>query len=107
MKELAIVQQLCARIIQAGCNNQTSKKFMPLLQHQNIVMYTQLKPLIICTFVALYSFSCKATETVRISKKLQWADLSAVIPASGLTPDFVDAYRDQAFGELTLVFLKQ
>lgn len=49
----------------------------------------------------------KATETVVISKKLQWNDLNPEIPKSGISADFIDAYRDAAHGDLPMFVHKQ
>jgi hypothetical protein len=80
---------------------------MPLLQHQNNVMYTRLKPLIICAFAIVLAFSSKAIETVRISKKLQWTDFAPANEPSGYLADFADAYRDAAFGDLPFFVHRQ
>jgi hypothetical protein len=76
--------------------------FKPLLQPQNFVMLQQLKPLIICIFLAFSSYSVKAIETVLISKKLQWEDKNTGITASGISQDFEFSQRNDAFGNLPL-----
>ena len=81
--------------------------FKPLRHLQNFYMTVQLKLLIICILLAFLPITGKAIETVSIDKKLQWNDLSPEIPKSGISPDFIDAYRDAAHGNLPLFVHKQ
>lgn len=80
---------------------------MPLRQPKIIMMNSRLIPLITIVLIAFYSFECKATETVSISKKLQWTGIIGQNASSGFALDFNDSYRDKDYGDLPVFVHRQ
>jgi hypothetical protein len=65
-----------------------------------------IKPLLLACFLTIFSNMVKASETVRITKKLQWNDLTRLKTDNSDIPDFDGAWHLNEWGGLPCLVTK-